>query len=94
MTHALDSPDGLVSDLDGMLKVASSFYKDLFKKEDRKGFRLSDSFFSLEEKVDQADNDALQAPFSEKEVKEAVFGSYSDGAPGPDGLPFLFLQHF
>ena len=32
----------------------------------------------------------LQAPFSQAEVKEAVFSSYSDGAPGPDGFPFLF----
>jgi hypothetical protein len=31
----------------------------------------------------------LDAEFSEKEVKEAVFGSYADGAPGPDGFPFF-----
>jgi hypothetical protein len=33
----------------------------------------------------------LQAPFTE-EVKQAVFGIYSDEAPGPDGLPFMFYQ--
>jgi hypothetical protein len=36
----------------------------------------------------------LDADFSEKEVKEAVFGSYADGAPGPDGFSFLFYQKF
>ena len=36
----------------------------------------------------------LEAPFSEEEVKKAIFGSYSDGAPGPDGLPFLILPTF
>jgi hypothetical protein len=36
----------------------------------------------------------LEAPFSEEEVMKAIFDSYSDGALGPDGLPFLFYQHF
>ena len=36
----------------------------------------------------------LQKLFSEEEVKEALFGSYSHGAPGPDGFSFLFLQQF
>ena len=39
------------------------------------------------------ENTALEEGFSE-EVKEAVFGSYVVGAPGPDGLPFLFYQVF
>jgi hypothetical protein len=36
----------------------------------------------------------LEAPFSEEEIKKAIFDSYSNGAPGPDGLPFFFNQHF
>lgn len=77
-----------------MLKIASDFYKDLFKKEDREGFSLNQDFFSSEEKISEDRNEALQAPFTEKEVKETIFGSYSEGAPGPDGLSFLYLQEF
>jgi hypothetical protein len=36
----------------------------------------------------------LDDAFSKKEVKEAIFGSYAEGAPGPDGFSFLFYQHF
>ena len=73
-----------------MLKVASDFYKDLFKKENPSGFSLQNNFFSASEKVSPAENELLEAPFSETEVKEAIFSSYPDGAPGPDGIPFLF----
>jgi hypothetical protein len=40
------------------------------------------------------ENDGLTAPFSKLEIKGDVFGSYFDGAPGPDGLSFLFYQRF
>jgi hypothetical protein len=36
----------------------------------------------------------LESPFSEDEIKAAVFESYAAGAPGPDGLSFLFYQKF
>lgn len=36
----------------------------------------------------------LTAPFTDEEIKEAIFSCYSDGAPGPYGLPFLFYQKF
>lgn len=40
------------------------------------------------------ENLILTAPFTEEEIKEAVFGSYAEGAPGPDGLSFIFYQKF
>lgn len=76
-----------------MLDIATKYYKDLFCFENRNGFSLRADFFSDEELVSSEDNDLLQAPFSVEEVKLAVFGSYSDGALGPDGLSFMFYQH-
>jgi hypothetical protein len=35
----------------------------------------------------------LEVPFTE-EIKKAIFKSYSDGAPRPDGLSFTFYQKF
>ena len=92
--HSLDGPRGLVTDTKGMLDVASNFYKNLFRSEERSGVHLNPSFFSDGEKVNTSENDILEAPFSEEEIKRAVFESYSDGAPGPDGVPFFFYQHF
>jgi hypothetical protein len=90
----LEGPNGLVEDDQGMLKVAVDFYKDLFKKENRGDISLGDNFWNEEEKVTPVENDMLTAPFTESEIKEAVFSCYAEGAPGPDGLSFLFYQKF
>jgi hypothetical protein len=58
------------------------------------GYRLAEDFYSSNECVTDEQNRKLEAPFSEEEIKKAIFDSYSDGAPGPDGLPFVFYQHF
>jgi hypothetical protein len=75
-----------------MLKHAMSFYKTLFGKEEDAGVSLNEDFWEESEKVSEDENVLLEAPFSEEEVKEAVFGSYAEGAPGPDGFYFLFYQ--
>ena len=77
-----------------MLDFATNFYKNLFKKEEESEVTLQDDFFSANEKDTPGQNQLLDGPFTEEEVKNAVFGSYADGAPGPDGLPFLFYQNF
>lgn len=47
-----------------------------------------------EDKIIDEENELLEAPFSEEEIKTVVFESYSDGAPGPDGFSFMFYQRF
>ena len=49
-------------------------------------------FFPLPERITPEQNTIMEQPFSEEEIKMAVFSSYSDGAPGPDGLSFMFYQ--
>ena len=86
----LEGPNGQVTDTQDMLTLATKFYKDLFGFETSLDVSLGDNFWAEEEKVTLEENLIFQFPFSEEEIKEAVFGSYVDGAPGPDGFSFMF----
>ena len=77
-----------------MLKIATDFYKNLFAKEDRARISLGPHFWDPEDLVTSAENLELEKPLSEEEIKNVVFSSYASGAPGPDGLSFLFYQRF
>jgi hypothetical protein len=77
-----------------MLKVATYYYKDIFKFDDRPDIKLKDDFFSKKEKVIAEENIMLGSVFTEEELKEVVFGSFADGGPRPDGLSFMFYQTF
>lgn len=91
---AIDSPEGMVTEMTDMLKVAAEFYENVFGFENKLDFHLGDNFWEDHEKVLDLENDLLEAPFSEDEIKEAIFESYAGGAPSSDGFSFLFYQHF
>ena len=55
---------------------------------------MGQNFWEEEDKVSRNENELLIAPFSELEIKNAIFSCYAEGAPGPDGLSFLFYQKF
>jgi len=44
--------------------------------------------------VSEEENEVLVAPFSEEEVKMAIFDMEHNKAPGPDGFPVEFYQFF
>ena len=90
----LEGEAGNVTKHDDIMKVVVNYYKKLFGFQEKINIDLKDDFWEDGEKVTDAHNNILDAPFSEKEIKEAVFGSYAEGAPGPDGFPFLFYQQF
>lgn len=64
----------------------------MFAKESDTHVKLDSSFWDDVDKVTPKENDSLVAPFSEAKIKSALFSYYPEGAPGPDGLPFLFYQ--
>jgi hypothetical protein len=77
-----------------MMKVARDFYKELFAKEPKEDITIGQSFWDEGDFISQEENDMLTAPFAEKEIKEGIFSCYAEGAPGLDGIPFLFYQKF
>ena len=89
---SLQGPEIETSDNREMLDIATSFYKHLFGYESKPDIHLGPSFWKPEEKVTVEENTILDAPLSEEEIKFAIFSSYADGAPGPDGFPFLFTR--
>lgn len=44
--------------------------------------------------VSAVEKDILSSPFTEKEVRAAVFQMDHNKAPGPDGFPVEFYQNF
>jgi hypothetical protein len=83
-----------VEDTKVMIKLAVDYYKALFGFKEKISIDLAMDFWLENEKVTDEQNLMLDADFTEQEVKDAVFGSYAEGAPGPDGFSFLFYQHF
>jgi hypothetical protein len=71
--ECLRGPDGLVYDTQKILKVDIDYYKTLFGKEEMGQFSLQENFWELSNKVTPEENEALQSPCLEKEVKEVVF---------------------
>jgi hypothetical protein len=53
---------------------------------------LDEDFWERDDLVTVTENNFLDQPFLKDEIKEAIFGSYADGAPDPDGFSFCFIK--
>lgn len=84
----------LVTNQKGVIDIVVGFYKNLFAKEDRPNIKLADDFQSPDDFVSIEENELLTRLFSEEEIKTVVFSCYADGAPGLDGISFMFYQRY
>ncbi|XP_075654781.1 uncharacterized protein LOC142624945 [Castanea sativa] len=77
---------------DKMEEIAIGYFGDLFSTSNPRDF--SDLLLAVQPKVSQAMNEWLVRPFVECEVNGALKQMYPLKAPGPNGMPPLFFQHF
>ena len=72
----------------------TDYYKRLFGPHLHNSFSLDETLRHDIPQVSEEENEVLVAPFSEEEVKMAVFDMEHNKASGPDGFPVEFYQFF
>jgi hypothetical protein len=73
-----------------MEDMAKDFFQSLYTRDEL----INPSIITdlIHQSVDEEMNKDLCAPFSEKEISDALFQIGPLKAPGPDGFPARFLQ--
>lgn len=72
----------------------TNYYKNLFGAPEEGNFSMDESRTDDIPQVSDEQNGLLTAPYSEEEVRKAVFLMEQNKAPGPDGFPAEFYQNF
>lgn len=75
-----------------LMEHATDYYRNLFGPEPGNDFRLDPEIWEGCAKLDVEDNNILCLPFSESEIKGALFQMERNKAPGPDKIPIEFYQ--
>jgi hypothetical protein len=77
---------------ENLLEHATKYYKELFGPGVGNVFQMDPGLWKDGEKVTDEDNHTLTQPFSEEEVKQALFQMEQNKASGPDCIPIEFYQ--
>ncbi|GKV03082.1 hypothetical protein SLEP1_g15450 [Rubroshorea leprosula] len=78
-----------LEDVDEIKNGIADYFENLFKEEEWRRPNMDGIFFK---QISQTQNDLLVIPFSEDEIKAAVWDCGCDKAPGPDGFNFTFFR--
>ena len=89
---AKQKDDEVVEGDSNMLEHATEFYKNLFGPEQNHPFPLDPDQWDSCELVQEFENNLLTRPFTEEEIKEALFQMEKNKAAGPDSIPIEFYQ--
>jgi hypothetical protein len=89
---SLETDQGSISDQAKICQHIVAFYKSLFGSSKYRGVHLAEGFWIEQEKLDDVMREALQEPFSKKDVAVAINGMKIESAPCPNGFTVLFFK--
>jgi len=72
--------------------IITEYYRNLFGPVPESSLPIDPNLWEPDEKVTDADNSLLTCPFSEEEIKHALFQMDKNKAAGPDKIPVEFYQ--
>jgi hypothetical protein len=92
--HSLVQEDGTIEGHEQLKGYIRNYYKNLFGEPDEGNFTMDETRTEDIPQVSMEENDFLIAPYTEKEIRKAVFLMEHNKASGPDGFPAEFHQTF
>ena len=84
--------EGTIVGHENLKTYISNYYKSLFGPPNTSTVSLDESVIDDIPQLQAAENDVLSAPFTEKEVLNAISQMKPNEAPGPDGFPAEFYK--
>ena len=84
---------GKIEGQQNLKEYITKFNKDLFGPPEDNHFSLNNRMDDIPQ-VSKPENGFLTAPFTKKEIREAIFDMEHNKTPGPDGFPAEFYQYF
>ena len=90
----LEQEEGTIVGDVNLKNYITEYYKGLFGPHTPNSFSMDETLRHDIPQVSEEENAALMAPFSDKEVKMAVFDMEHNKAPGPNGFSAEFYQFF
>jgi mannosylglycoprotein endo-beta-mannosidase len=94
LIRSLVQDEGTIEGHDQLKSFITSYYKGLFGAPEEDNFSFDETRTDDIPQVSQEENDFLTSPYTEEEVRKAVFQMEHNKAPGPDGFPAEFYQSF
>lgn len=92
--ECLDTEEGKVYSVEGMLKTAVAFYKELFANRVRRESTAEGFLEDLDRTLEEVEAGGLEKEVTLKEVEVAIKSLKKGTSPGGDGLPAEFYQAF
>ena len=92
ITQLLDENGNVVEDEEGLVAIATSYFRQIFESSNPED--IDDALSEVSITITGVINEDLTAPVTEWEVKLPLFTMHPEKFPRPDGMTTLFSRSF